>query len=90
MKYKALNISSDPKEIVKEIIGSDDSLLIIPPYYIDKNPEVGEIEEDGKFIGLFSSGTTGTPKCVWNTFDNLIRNAKTRFRHLRLTHHIRS
>jgi acyl-coenzyme A synthetase/AMP-(fatty) acid ligase len=75
MKYKRLQIPKDPKILVDKIMDSEDSWLIIPPYYRDKNPEIGKYEGEGKFVGLFSSGTTGTPKCIWNAFDNLINNA---------------
>ncbi|HKK25186.1 MAG TPA: AMP-binding protein [Gracilimonas sp.] len=76
MIYKSLKVSGKPKSLVKEMIKIKESCLIVPPYYKDKDPEIEEIEVTEKYIGLFSSGTTGRPKCIWNSFDNLLCNAK--------------
>lgn len=53
---------------------AQNSQLLIPPSYEERQPEVGTVETDQKYIGLFSSGTTGRPKCIWNSYDNLWQN----------------
>lgn len=74
--YRELNITDEPKSLVREVMESKDSCLIVPPYYRDKDPEINDIGGETKYIGLFSSGTTGRPKCIWNTYSNLLKNAQ--------------
>ncbi|MDZ7806335.1 MAG: AMP-binding protein [Gracilimonas sp.] len=75
MTYSELKIPGEPKLLVKKVMESNDSCLIVPSYYRDKNPEISDIGMDRKFVGLFSSGTTGKPKCIWNSYKNLLDNA---------------
>ncbi|MFP8489248.1 AMP-binding protein [Gracilimonas sp. Q87] len=75
MNYKELKVPDEPKRLFKEIIESEGSCIIIPPHYRDRNPEVPNVSKDRKYVGLFSSGTTGKPKSIWNTFENIIQNA---------------
>jgi acyl-coenzyme A synthetase/AMP-(fatty) acid ligase len=56
------------------VIKSDESQLLIPPRFQDAELEIPPLRRTDKHIGLFSSGTTGKPKGIWNSFDNLKQN----------------
>lgn len=76
IKYELTDLTKPPKEIFREIIETDASQLLIPPQYSKDEIEISELSIQEKSIGLFSSGTTANPKCIWNTFENLKMNAR--------------
>lgn len=76
MKYAITDLERPPKEIFHEIIESTSSQLLVPPQYSKNEVEIRELDSKEKSIGLFSSGTTASPKCIWNTLHNLIENGK--------------
>ncbi|MBO6587319.1 MAG: AMP-binding protein [Gracilimonas sp.] len=76
MKFKTTDVSKPAGEILSEVMGSSHSQLLIPPKLADENPPAQHPESDEKYIGLFSSGTTGSPKEIWNSYENLARNAR--------------
>ncbi|MFN1835431.1 AMP-binding protein [Balneola sp. MJW-20] len=75
MNYKVISTSTPAYKIIQEIIQAKKSVLIIPPAYEDLDPEIDEPNPDIKMVGLFSSGTTGRPKCIWNSYEHLQLNA---------------
>jgi long-subunit acyl-CoA synthetase (AMP-forming) len=76
MDYNFTDLTRSPKEVFNDVIGSSTSQLLIPPNLTKYRIKVAELRSELKSIGLFSSGTTATPKCIWNTFENLKLNAK--------------
>ncbi len=76
MNYRKPDLSKSPKEIVSHLLRSTKSQLLIPPQYSRDQVEISELLSDEKSIGLFSSGSTADPKCIWNTFENLMLNAQ--------------
>jgi acyl-coenzyme A synthetase/AMP-(fatty) acid ligase len=76
MNYELTDPLKSPKEIIKRVIESDDSQLLVPPQYSKNEVEIRKLYSKDKSIGLFSSGTTATPKCIWNTFQNLMENGR--------------
>ena len=76
MSYKIVDVTGSGREIVSQIMLSSESQLMIPPKLSDKNPVIEKQNFGEKHIGLFSSGTTDSPKCIWNTYRNLVRNAR--------------
>ena len=75
MKYRITPLDQSAKEIVAHVIQSDQSQLLIPPRFKDLEMNIPSLKKTEKHIGLFSSGTTGTPKCIWNSLERLKRNA---------------
>src|SRR5690606_21213377 len=72
-----VDISSDGNELVKQLLNSNDSLLFIPPRYMNEPFEIAPVPKDeGVFVGLFTSGTTSKPKCTWISRDKLLQNAR--------------
>ncbi len=76
MKFKITDVSKPPREIIVEVMESSRSQLLIPPKLAGENPQAYHPENNEKYIGLFSSGTTGSPKEIWNRYENLVRNAR--------------
>lgn len=76
MRFEKTFLDRPAKEIVAQIIESQESQLLIPPRMRGSNPEVPNLNTERKHIGLFSSGTTGTPKGIWNSFENLKQNGR--------------
>ncbi|MEQ8523724.1 AMP-binding protein [Gracilimonas sp.] len=76
MNFKNTNIEESGQVIVREVIESTYSQLLIPPKMADRNPQIDSPDSDQKYIGLFSSGTTGLPKAIWNSYTNLVSNAR--------------
>ncbi|MGN8224754.1 AMP-binding protein [Gracilimonas sp. BCB1] len=76
MKFKLTDVSKSACDIIDEVMQSPDSQLLIPPKMKGQNPGAEHPESDEKQIGLFSSGTTGSPKEIWNSYENLVRNAR--------------
>lgn len=76
MDYEITSLEGSGKDIVRRVMYADVSQLLIPEKYQGMDLEISQPPTDGKYIGLFSSGSTGTPKCIWNSFDNLLRNAR--------------
>lgn len=66
-----------PGQFFKQIWRTAAPQVLLPPGMdpdetdIAKNPDNYENP-----IGLFSSGTTGRPKCIWNSYANLVKNAE--------------
>lgn len=75
MNFKIADVSKSGWEIVRGIIKSTDSQLLIPPKLAGKNLQIENPGSNEKYVGLFSSGTTGTPKGIWNRYSHLVRNA---------------
>jgi len=76
MSYELTDLTKSPKEIIFQLLTSERSQLLIPPQYSREQIEISELFSDEKSVGLFSSGSTAHPKCIWNTFENLLLNAK--------------
>jgi acyl-CoA synthetase (AMP-forming)/AMP-acid ligase II len=70
------DLSKPESAIIEQILTSSESILFIPPRYSDRQLFVPEIPYDGVHIGLFSSGTTGNPRCMWVSREKLIQNAR--------------
>ncbi len=75
MNYEITSLEGSGKEIIQRVINARDSQLLIPPKLRDQELTIPEVPNDGKYIGLFSSGTTSQPTCIWNRFDHLELNA---------------
>jgi O-succinylbenzoic acid--CoA ligase len=75
MVFKLTSVQGTGKEIVQEVIEANTSQLLIPPRFKNQKLVVPSLEPEGKHVGLFSSGTTGKPKCIWNSFERLRKNS---------------
>lgn len=75
MLYQKTDLSQEPKKIIKSLLNSEKSQLLIPPFLQTKSPIISSPQKDVIKIGLFSSGSTGKPKCIWNDLSNLKSNA---------------
>lgn len=65
------------KHYFHEILKSTGSCLLLPPYIRSEDAIIKDPPGvSGPYIGLFSSGTTGTPKCIWNSLINLQNNGR--------------
>lgn len=74
--YKLANTSLKPKELFRRIRTSSDAYLLLPPGIAEEEAQITKVPGHlQKVIGLFSSGTTGTPKCIWNSYFKLEKNA---------------
>lgn len=75
MDFKIISTKGSARDIARKVIEEEDSVLIIPPGYEDRDPDIGDPDDSEKMVGLFSSGTTGRPKCIWNSYQHLLTNA---------------
>lgn len=76
MNYQITSLEGSAKEIIHRVIYSDSSQLLIPQKYAGVELEIPPVPQDGKYIGLFSSGTISNPKCIWNRYESLELNAR--------------
>ncbi|GEM_PF-801928 len=77
MNYRRLRFNGDIRPWVSEIIRSDKHLLLSQhePSACKVAPLPKEAESSLQ-IGLYTSATTGPPKCIWNSYNRLIKNAQ--------------
>ncbi len=76
MDFETTSLEGSGKDILRRIRNSKKSQLLLPPKLSGMNLDIPAPPEGGKYIGLFSSGTTSTPKCIWNSLENLEENAR--------------
>jgi len=76
MAYQETILTGSGKEIVQRVLTARHSQLLIPPRYQGMELRVEQPPSDGKYIGLFSSGSTGVPKCIWNKQEHLLLNGR--------------
>lgn len=76
MNYEITSLERSGKDIIRRVINASSSQLLIPPKLEGLELTISEPPRTGKYIGLFSSGTTSTPTCIWNKFEHLEKNAK--------------
>ena len=59
-----------------EVLGLKD--IILNEAYVSSNLKDSEKDSSGNrsMVGIFSSGTTSTPKCIWNRVDRLVKNGQ--------------
>lgn len=76
MDYEITSLKGSAKDIIHRVMDADVSQVLIPETYQGMDPVIQGPPSHDKYIGLFSSGTTGTPKCVWNRYDHLLQNAR--------------
>tara|TARA_R110000868_G_scaffold408928_1_gene693241 strand:- start:5968 stop:6825 length:858 start_codon:yes stop_codon:yes gene_type:complete len=76
MTFEITSLKGSGKDIIRRVMKSETSQLLIPPKLTDKALKIDKPPSDGKYIGLFSSGTTSQPICIWNKFERLQKNAK--------------
>lgn len=64
-------------DIIKHTLTAGRHTLILPPRFIPEELHVDPPQNSFSInIGLLSSGSTGHPRCIWNTFHNLLTNAR--------------
>ena len=76
MSYEITSLEGSGKDIIRRVMNASTSQLLIPPKLEGIELVIPEPPSDDKYIGLFSSGTTSSPTCIWNSFENLQKNAK--------------
>jgi len=65
------------------ILFGDDNLLLCSPGRKQPSLHVGFADTNSeRKIGLFTSGSTGGAKCIWNTLDRFQLNARITARQL--------
>lgn len=80
-----IDTSRDATEIIQSVLQSQENSLIIPPRFEEAEIAITEPNPHSDLqIGLFSSGSTGNPKCLWNSKSNLLRNAEISFRKFKI------
>ncbi len=74
--YRVIKGDSPESEIVSTVLGSGDHALVLPPRFLSEELDIESPEHyQSVNIGLLSSGSTGHPRCIWNTLGNLKENA---------------
>ncbi len=76
MSYEITSLEGSGKGIIRRVMAASESQLLIPPKLEGLKLTIPDPPKDGKYIGLFSSGTTSNPTCIWNRFDRLELNAQ--------------
>ncbi|MEQ9309748.1 MAG: AMP-binding protein [Balneolaceae bacterium] len=76
MAFEITSLNGSAKDIIRRVMHAENSQLLIPPTLEGKELNIEKPPSDGKYIGLFSSGTTSKPTCIWNSFEKLQKNAK--------------
>ncbi len=76
MAFEITSLEGSGKDIIQRVMNAEKSQLLIPPNLKGIDISVAEPPADGKYIGLFSSGTTSEPVCIWNSMDRLNQNAE--------------
>lgn len=75
MSFEVTSLKGSGKDIIQRVMNAQSSQLLIPPKLKGQSLDIDEPPPNGKYIGLFSSGTTSKSKCIWNSFENLKKNA---------------
>lgn len=70
------DLSKSELHVLEQVIHCSESLLLVPPKYSERELFIPDVPSEDVHIGLFSSGTTGDPKCMWVSRDKLVLNAK--------------
>lgn len=76
MSYEITSLKGSGKDIIRRVMNASVSQLLIPPKLEGVDLKIPEPPGDSKYVGLFSSGTTNDPHCIWNRFENLKKNAE--------------
>jgi acyl-coenzyme A synthetase/AMP-(fatty) acid ligase len=74
--YLEVDDTLPAKGIVQSVMQADQNTLLIPPKFQELQLGIETPVKDEVEIGLFSSGSTGAPKCIWNTRQNLLLNGE--------------
>jgi O-succinylbenzoic acid--CoA ligase len=74
--FKKVDTTQAPRDIINRVLDAEENLLLIPPRFEELDLEIGLPKQAAVQIGLFSSGSTGDPKCIWNTRQNLLLNGE--------------
>lgn len=75
MNFETTLLSGSGKEIVHRVMNAEKSQLLIRPKYVGANLPIGEVPDDGKYVGLFSANSINEPDCIWNLYSHLELNA---------------
>lgn len=77
MLFEYTSLLGSGKEIIQRVMAAEKSQLLVPPVLQGMQLDISNPPDNGKkYIGLFSSGTTGTPTCIWNDMEKLELNAR--------------
>lgn len=76
MDFEITSLEGSGKDILRRIQSSEKSQLLLPPKLQGMDLNIPAPPAGDKYIGLFSSGTTSKPKCIWNKLENLEENAR--------------
>lgn len=87
MKHKTVTFDGKAQNWFSEIMTSEENLLLSAPG--KEGQQLGVVspkeKQESRYIGLYTSATTGTAKVIWNTFDRLMRNAGISAREFEIT-----
>jgi len=72
-----IDITQNPLAIIQQVRRAKKDIQLIPPGLKELNVETEiKAEASDRLTGLFSSGSTNKPKRIWNTYSNLLENAR--------------
>ena len=87
-QYHVVNTKKSAEYIIDSVLQKDHHILLKPPRLngsaLDRSlPD----SPDEKMIGLYSSGSTRNPACIWNSYANLKRNARMTYNMFDISEH---
>jgi acyl-coenzyme A synthetase/AMP-(fatty) acid ligase len=77
MDYKRLIFNGDIREWINQILTQRQNLLLCTPDKKNGNAaNLPKKHHEKRYLGLYTSASTGDAKCIWNSFENLVQNAR--------------
>lgn len=75
--FTRLDTTQAPRQIVREVLSSEENVLLVPPRLHDSDFELTPPpDETDVNVGLFTSGSTGKPKLIWNRRSHIRENGR--------------
>lgn len=77
MNYKTLTFKGSPEQWFNQVINARDHVLLSPDTSSrDSTPHLPPKNAPIRQLGLYTSATSGRAKCIWNSYNNIQKNAQ--------------
>lgn len=87
-QFIVVDTGNSAEHIVENVMHSNQNQLLSSPRFSNSIDDISPpVHSKDKVIGLFSSGTTGNATCIWNSYRNLLSNARVSRSMFNITEH---